>query len=68
MALLPLPTLIELKIASGMSAPHRLKDLADVIELVRALPLSRDLASSLDPSVRGRYEELWEAAQAAERE
>ena len=28
-ALLPLPTLIELKLASGLSAPHRLKDLAD---------------------------------------
>src|SRR5260370_32260199 len=29
-ALLPLPILIELKLASGMTAPHRLKDLADV--------------------------------------
>ena len=29
-ALLPLPRLIELKLASGMTAPHRLKDLADV--------------------------------------
>src|SRR5262245_56059723 len=27
-ALLPLPTLIELKLASGMSAPHRLRDIA----------------------------------------
>jgi hypothetical protein len=36
-ALLPLPKLIEL--ASGMSAPHRLKDLADVIELIRAASL-----------------------------
>jgi len=32
-ALLPLATLIELKLASGMTAPHRLKDLADVLEL-----------------------------------
>jgi hypothetical protein len=67
-ALLPLPTLIELKLASGMSAPHRLKDLADVLELVRALSLPRDLGASLDASVRARYEELWDAAQAAERE
>ena len=29
-ALLPLPMFIELKLASGMTAPHRLKDLADV--------------------------------------
>jgi hypothetical protein len=67
-ALLPLATLVELKIASGASAPHRLKDLADVIALVRALSLPKDLAAQLHPSVRARYEELWEAAQAAEAE
>jgi hypothetical protein len=57
-ALLPLPKLIEVKLASGLSAPHRLKDLADVLELVRALSLPRDLSASLDASVRGKYEEL----------
>jgi hypothetical protein len=67
-ALLPLPALIELKLASGMSALHRLKDLADVIELVRALSLPRSLGDELDASVRPKYEELWEAAQAADRE
>jgi hypothetical protein len=67
-ALLPLPTLIELKLASGMSAPHRLKDLADVIELVRALSLPKELAADLDASVRGKYMELWEAAQTPERD
>jgi hypothetical protein len=67
-ALLPLPSLIELKLASGMSAAHRLKDLADVLELVRALSLPRDLATALDASVRAKYEELWDAAQAAEPE
>jgi hypothetical protein len=67
-ALLPLPTLIELKLASGLSAPHRLKDLADVLELVRALALPRDLGASLDASVRAKDEELWEAAQVPDRE
>jgi hypothetical protein len=67
-ALLPLPKLIELKLASGLSAPHRLKDLADVLELIRHLSLPRDMADSLDGSVRAKYHELWEAAQAAERE
>jgi hypothetical protein len=67
-ALLPLATLIELKLASGMSAPHRLKDLADVLELIRALSLPRETADSLDPSVRARFEELWQAAQTADRE
>jgi hypothetical protein len=67
-ALLPLPTLIELKLASGTSAPHRLKDLADVVELVRALSLPVGFGDSLDSSVRAKYEELWNAAQAAEAE
>jgi len=67
-ALLPLPRLIELKLASGLSAPHRLKDLADVLEVIRALALPRGLAASLDASVRPKYEELWDAAQAPERD
>jgi hypothetical protein len=67
-ALLPLPKLIELKLASGLSAPHRLKDLADVLELVRQLSLPSDLAASLDPYVREKYQELWQAAQTADRE
>ena len=62
---LALPVLIELKLASGMSAPHRLKDLADVLELVRAVGLSENLAEQLDPSVRNKYRELWQAAQGA---
>jgi len=67
-ALLPLPRLIELKLASGMTAPHRLKDLADVIEVIRILKLPAELVAELDPYVREKYEELWRAAQAAERE
>jgi hypothetical protein len=67
-SLLPLPRLIELKLASGMTAPHRLKDLADVIEIVRILRLPAALAEELDPYVREKYRELWGAAQAAERE
>ena len=67
-ALLPLPRLIELKLASGMTAPHRLKDLADVIEIVRILRLPAGLAEELDPYVRAKYGELWGAAQAEERE
>jgi hypothetical protein len=67
-SLLPLPHLIELKLASGMTAPHRLKDLADVIEIVRILRLPAALAEELDPYVREKYRELWGAAQAEERE
>lgn len=67
-ALLPLPRLLELKLASGMTAPHRLKDLADVIEIIRILRLPPGLAEELDPYVREKYRELWGAAQAEERE
>jgi hypothetical protein len=62
-ALLPLPMLIELKLASGMTAPHRLKDLADVQELIRAARLRRELADELDPYVREKYLELWRTVQ-----
>ena len=67
-ALLPLPKLIELKLASGISAPHRLKDLADVLELIRGLALPREIADSIDPSVRSKYLELWQAAQGTDPE
>lgn len=61
--ILPLATLIELKLASGISAPHRLKDLADVLELIRAASLPAELGDSLNPYVRAKYKELWTAAQ-----
>ena len=62
-ALLPLPRLLELKLASGMTAPHRLKDLADVLEVIRRLGLPADLEEELDPYVREKYRELWQLAQ-----
>jgi hypothetical protein len=62
-AFLPLELLIELKLASGLSAPHRLKDLADVLELVRAAAIPRELRQKLDASVRAKFDELWQAAQ-----
>ncbi len=60
---LGLPTLVELKLASGMTNPGRLKDLADVQELVKTLRLPRDFAGQLDPFVRDQYDTLWTASQ-----
>jgi hypothetical protein len=60
---LDLRTLIELKLAAGMSAPDRLQDLADVLALVRANHLAKSFAEGLDPTVRVKYQELWTAAQ-----
>jgi hypothetical protein len=52
--------LIELKLASGMSAPHRLKDLADVQELIKIRGLQPEFAERLDPYVRDKFVELAE--------
>jgi hypothetical protein len=62
-ALLPLPMLLELKLASGLTAPDRLKDLADVQELIRIQQLPRALANDLNVFVREKYLELWQAVQ-----
>jgi hypothetical protein len=56
-----LEKLIELKLASGISAPDRLKDLADVQELIKIRKLDADFALKLDPYVRAKYLELEEA-------
>jgi len=61
-----LPRFVEMKLASGMTAPHRLQDLADVLRLVGATKLPREFGDSLDPYVRAKYDELWQAAQAPE--
>ena len=53
-----LTTLIELKLASGLTHPGRLRDLADVQELIRVLLLSAEYASRLNPYVRDKYLEL----------
>jgi hypothetical protein len=55
---LTLARLIELKLASGMTAPDRLRDLADVQELIRAERLDTSFAASLDASVRKKFLEL----------
>jgi hypothetical protein len=68
MRFLRLENLIELKLASGMTNPGRLKDLADVQELIRHLKLGRDFADHLDPFVRARFGELWDAVQSDETE
>jgi hypothetical protein len=58
-----LEKLIELKLASGMTAPDRLKDLADVQELIKIRSLQKDFASRLDPYVRDKFLELCEAVE-----
>jgi hypothetical protein len=57
---LRLPVLVELKLASGMTSAGRLKDLADVQELIRTLGLPRDFADQLNAYVREKFDELWQ--------
>jgi hypothetical protein len=57
-----LPTLVELKLASGMTSAARLKDLADIQELIKVLDLHDDFADQLNPFVRATFVELWNGA------
>lgn len=63
LALIPLAKLIELKLASGMTSIHRAKDIGDVVELIKHTGSLRELGDALDPSVRDRYFEIWDALQ-----
>jgi hypothetical protein len=58
-----LDKLIELKLASGISAQHRGRDLVDIQDLIKEAKLPLDLAEELDPSVREAYRDLWHKAQ-----
>jgi hypothetical protein len=49
---------IELKLASGMTAADRLKDLADVQEIIKIKGLGPEFADKLDASVQEKFREL----------
>jgi hypothetical protein len=56
---LSLPRLVELKLASGMTNPLRLKDIVDVQELIQVLRLPEEFADQLNPYVHDKFKELW---------
>jgi len=60
-----LEKLIELKLASGMTAPDRLKDLADVQELIKVRGLTSGFVERLNPYVREQYLKLFRAVDQA---
>lgn len=66
MNVLDLAKLVELKLASGMTGAGRLKDLADVEQVVRILKLDRSFAERLDPYVRPKFLELVEGVEGME--
>ena len=53
-------------IACAITAPHRFRDLDDVVQLIRKNALPQDYAAKLDPYVRQRFAELWTLAQHGE--
>jgi hypothetical protein len=63
-----LEKLVELKLASGMTAPDRLKDLADVQELMKIRALPREFSERLDPYVRKKFLELYETIKQSPKE
>ena len=63
-----LERLIELKLASGMTAADRLKDLADVQELIKLKSLDDAFADRLNTFVREKYLELYKAVAAAKKD
>lgn len=63
-ALLPMPRFIELKLASGMAAAHRGRDLVDIQDLIKSAALPASAAGDLHPWVRAKFLELWQLAQA----
>ncbi len=54
-----LVTLIEMKLASGMTESRRLQDLADVQRLIQILTLPADFSANLNPYVQEKFAELW---------
>jgi len=60
---LNLVSVIELKLASGLTNQGRIQDLADVQNLIKHTRLDKALSDLLNPYVQEKYRELWEYAQ-----
>jgi hypothetical protein len=63
-----LETLIELKLASGMSNAGRVKDLGDVQELIRTLDLPAAFGDKLNPYVQPAFAALWNGVENSKRD
>ena len=61
-----LPTLMELKLASGMTSPQRPRDFDDAIQLIRINQLPKEFGGQLNDYVVPKFEELWGYAQMEE--
>ena len=50
-----LADLVRAKLTSGLESPRRAKDIADVLELIRVVPLKKDFAAKLPTRLRGTF-------------
>jgi hypothetical protein len=57
-----LPHFLDIKLAIGLWET-RMRDLADVLQLIQHAKLPRELLNDLDPYVRDEYDRLWLIAQ-----
>jgi hypothetical protein len=55
-----LADLVRGKLTVGLEAMHRAKDIGDVVELIRAVPLKKDFAAKLPKHLRPAFKELVE--------
>ena len=62
MPVLKLGNLIELKLASGMTAPDRPRDFDDVIQLIRKNDLPDSYGDAFNPYVHESWHRLWTAS------
>lgn len=53
-----LADLVRAKLVSGLESPRRAKDIADVLELIRVIPLKKDFAAKLPTKLRGPFKQL----------
>jgi hypothetical protein len=56
-----LPDLIRFKLRSGLDRPQRAQDLADVVELIKRVPLSKAFAARLPRAQRAPFKQLVDA-------
>lgn len=62
-----LKDLVAIKLLSGLNNPARSKDLGDVEDLIRAVPLDKRFAGKLPRQVREEFKRLVDAVRASER-
>jgi hypothetical protein len=62
-----LKDLVAIKLLSGLNNPARSKDLGDVEELIRAIPLDKRFATKLPAKIRPEFKTMVDAVRARER-